>query len=80
MKTLQEIIDKRNEYFEQIMDNLSFAMVYGGEIIDEETEDIIMEKLRLLDMAIGRAQNGQTGGPSAIEEMEKLLKEIEEYL
>ena len=38
MKTIQDVIDKRNELFEKIMDNASFMMIYNGDLAGEEDE------------------------------------------
>ena len=39
MKTIQDVIDKRNELFEKIMDNASFMMIYNGDLAGEEDEE-----------------------------------------
>ena len=39
MNTLEEIIDKRNELFEKMMDNYSFMMIYNGDLMGDEDEE-----------------------------------------
>ena len=44
MKTIQDVIDKRNELFEKIMDNASFMMIYNGDLAGEEDEEELLRK------------------------------------
>ena len=52
MKTIQDVIDKRNELFEKIMDNASFMMIYNGDLAGEEDEEELLRKMQKLDDAI----------------------------
>ena len=48
MKTIQDVIDKRNELFEKIMDNASFMMIYNGDLAGEEDEEELLRKMQKL--------------------------------
>ena len=57
MNTLEEIIDKRNELFEKMMDNYSFMMIYNGDLMGDEDEEELMKKMQKLDDGINKLKN-----------------------
>ena len=61
MKTIQDVIDKRNELFEKIMDNASFMMIYNGDLAGEEDEEELLRKMQKLDDAIYDFQHDDCG-------------------
>ncbi len=74
---LQQIIDRRNELFEMIMDMSSFMEIYNGDW--EESEDEILSGMEALDDAIYDCrENGTTD--DKLTGMKEIIKRIEEYL
>ena len=61
MNTLEEIIDKRNELFEKMMDNYSFMMIYNGDLMGDEDEEELMKKMQKLDDGINKLKNDECG-------------------
>lgn len=75
--TLQEIIDKRNELFEMIMDMSSFMEIYNGDWGDSEDE--ILKGMEALDDSIYDFQeNG--GTDDKLRKMDEIIKGIEKFL
>ena len=73
MKTIQDVIDKRNELFEKIMDNASFMMIYNGDLAGEEDEEELLRKMQKLD-------DGGCGERMRLEVLKPLVRDIEKYV
>ena len=82
MNTLEEIIDKRNELFEKMMDNYSFMMIYNGDLMGDEDEEELMKKIQKLDDGINKLKNDECGCGEhmRLAELRELISEIEEYI
>lgn len=80
MKTIEDVIEKRNELFEKMMDNFSFMMVYNSDTMGDEYEEELMNKMQKLDAAIYDFQHGGCGEDMTLEFLKKLVREIEEYV
>ena len=82
MKTIQDVIDKRNELFEKIMDNASFMMIYNGDLAGEEDEEELLRKMQKLDDAIYDFQHDDCGCGERrrLEFLKTLGRDIEKYV
>lgn len=82
MNTIQDVIDKRNELFEKAMLNFSFMMVYNGDLMAEEEEEELMDKLHKLDAAINDYQNDECGCGQhmKLQILKDMVHEIEKYI
>lgn len=82
MKRIQDIIDRRNELFEKMMDNFSFMMVYNSDLMEDEYAEDLMSKMQKLDAAIYDFQHEdcQDEDDKKLENIEELIREIEEYV
>lgn len=82
MKTIQDVIDKRNELFEKIMDNASFMMIYNGDLAGEEDEEELLRKMQKLDDAIYDFQYDDCGCGERmrLEVLKTLVRDIEKYV
>lgn len=82
MKTIQDVIDKRNELFEKMMDNASFDIIYNGETISGKDEEEMLRKMQKLDDAIYDFQHDDCGCGERmrLEVLKSLIKDIEKYV
>lgn len=80
MTGIEEIILKRNEIFEAMMDQFSFMAVYNRDLIRDEDEEKLTDMLKELDDTIYLFQNGMFEDSAAGDEALKKMKSLEEAM
>lgn len=80
MTGIEEIISKRNEIFEAMMDQFSFMAVYNQDLIRDEDEEKLTDMLKELDDTIYLFQNGMFKDSAAGDEALKKMKSLEEAM
>lgn len=80
MTGIEEIILKRNEIFEAMMDQFSFMAVYNQDLIRDEDEEKLTDMLKELDDTIYLFQNGMSEDSAAGDEALKKMKSLEEAM
>lgn len=80
MTGIEEIISKRNEIFEAMMDQFSFMAVYNQDLIRDEDEEKLTDMLKELDDTIYLFQNGMFKDSAASDEALKKMKSLEEAM